>query len=64
MDFSKDSLSTSCSSIGNSSVLKLAPCHVYLYSILPLKIASLLCFPNILGSVSTEDDKLALPPLC
>lgn len=53
MDFSKDSLSASPSSIGNSSVLKLAPCHVYLYSILPSKIASLLSFPNIQGSVST-----------
>lgn len=53
MDFSKDSLNASPSSIGNSYVLKLAPCHVYLCSILPSKIASLLSFPNIQSSINT-----------
>lgn len=64
MDFSKDSLNASPSSIGNSYVLKLAPCHVYLCSILPSEIASLLSFPNIQSTISTQDDELALPPLC
>lgn len=35
MDFSKDSVNALPSSIGNSYVLKLAPCHVYLCSIFP-----------------------------
>lgn len=53
MDFSKDSLNASPSSIGNSYVLKLAPCHVYLCPILPSKIASLLSCLNIQSSIST-----------
>lgn len=46
MDFSKDSLNASPGCIGNCYVLKLAPGHVYLRSILPSKIASLKSFPN------------------
>lgn len=64
MDFSKDPLNASPSSVRNSYVLKLAPRHVYLCSILSAKIASLLSFPVIQSSISTQDDELALPPLC